>query len=179
VKAGSSAGVPPAGFWEKIFSKRSPSPRIMLHSANGGNIAKTKWFFDNVTQRRIPFDVIGLSYYPRWHGTLTNLHDNLAATEAAYHKDVIIVETGYNSRPTSDSAGRTWPFPETPDGQRDFLEAVTHVALQNKDCKGVFWWEPASERANAREFFDENGNSLPALNVFDNYALPSPCAGQK
>ena len=151
----------------------------MLHTDTGGNLAKTKWFFDNVTERKIPFDVIGLSYYPRCHGTLMNLRENLAFTANEFHKDIFIVETGYNSRPTRESAGRIWPFPETPEGQRDFLDELTRIALQNEKCKGVFWWEPATEGVGAQEYFDENGNSLPVLNVFDKYALPLPRAGGK
>jgi arabinogalactan endo-1,4-beta-galactosidase len=44
--------------------------------------------------------------------------------------------------------------------------------------KGIFWWEPAvANRGGApssRGFFDENGNSLPALSVFDKYTRPAP-----
>ncbi len=35
-------------------------------------------------------------------------------------------------------------------------------------------WKPATGSHSARGFFDENGNSLPGLNVFDKYALPLP-----
>jgi arabinogalactan endo-1,4-beta-galactosidase len=40
--------------------------------------------------------------------------------------------------------------------------------------KGVFWWEPAGSRnIDMRSFFDEEGNSLPVLTVFDKYTRPS------
>ncbi len=153
-------------------------PRIMIHTDTGGNLAKTKWFFDNVKQRGISFDVIGLSYYPRWHGTLMDLRENLAFAANEYGKDVMIVETGYNWRTGNDFKGRVTPFPETPEGQRDFLDEVTRIALQTpgQGCKGIFWWEPATANrgGGARGFFDEDGNSLPALNVFDKYTLPLP-----
>ncbi len=156
-------------------------PRIMIHTDTGGNLAKTKWFFDNVKQRGIDFDVIGLSYYPRWHGTLMDLRDNLAFAASEYGKDVIIVETGYNWRPGNDFKGHTPPFPETPEGQRDFLDEVTRIALQTpgQRCKGIFWWEPATGNRSARGFFDEDGNSLPVLNVLDKYTLPLPRSAVK
>jgi arabinogalactan endo-1,4-beta-galactosidase len=158
------------------------TPKIMLHTDTGGNRGKTKWFFDNLSRYEIPFDVIGLSYYPRWHGTLMDLRENLAFTANTYHKDIMIVETGYNWRPTRESAGRVWPFPETPEGQREFLEEVTRLALQTPEqrCKGIFWWEPATAgQGDARGFFDEDGNPLPALSVFEKYTRPAPRTNNK
>jgi arabinogalactan endo-1,4-beta-galactosidase len=167
-------------WWQKHTGKMPvpPTPRIMIHTDTGGNVAKTKWFFDNLKQRDISFDVIGLSYYPRWHGTLMDLRENLAFAASTYGKDVMIVETGYNWRPGNDFKGHATPFPETPEGQRDFLDEVTRIALQTpgQRCKGIFWWEPATGNrgGGGRGFFDEDGNSLPVLNVFDKYALPLP-----
>ena len=154
----------------------NPPPRIMIHTDTGGNLAKTKWFFDNLRRYKISYDVIGLSYYPRWHGTLMDLRENLAFAASEYGKDVMIVETGYNWRPGNDFKGHAAPFPETPEGQRDFLDEVTRIALQTpgQRCKGIFWWEPATGNRGARGFFDEDGNSLPVLNVFDKYTLPLP-----
>jgi arabinogalactan endo-1,4-beta-galactosidase len=155
----------------------NPPPRIMIHTDTGGNVAKTKWFFDNLRRYKISYDVIGLSYYPRWHGTLMDLRENLAFAASEYGKDVMIVETGYNWRAGNDFKGRATSFPETPEGQREFLAALMQVALQTpgQHCRRIFWWEPATgNRGGARGFFDEDGNSQPALNVFDKYTLPLP-----
>jgi len=160
-------------------SGKAPQPKIMIHIDQGGSIAKTKYFFDKLNRYKIPYDVIGFSYYPWWHGTLMDLRDNLAFTANTYRKDIIIVETAYNWRPARESADRSGPFPESPEGQRDFLDELTRIALQTPDqrCKGIFWWEPAvGNRGNlvSRSFFDEDGNSLPVLNVFDKYTRPKP-----
>jgi arabinogalactan endo-1,4-beta-galactosidase len=107
-----------------------------------------------------------------------DLRENLAFASETYHKDVIIAETAYNWRPSRETIDRVGPFPETPEGQRDFLDAVTQVALQtpNQRCKGIFWWEPAAAGGGlvSRSFFDDDGNSLPVLNVFDKYTRPTP-----
>ena len=158
---------------------KSPPPKIMIHIDQGGSIPKTRYFFDHLNHYRIPYDVIGFSYYPWWHGTLMDLRANLAFTANTYHKDIIIVETAYNWRPARESADRVGPFPETPEGQRDFLAELTRVAFQTPDqrCQGIFWWEPAVGNRGSlvsRSFFDENGNSLPVLSVFDKYTRPSP-----
>jgi arabinogalactan endo-1,4-beta-galactosidase len=165
-------------WWQKQTGKKTPAPLIMIHTDTGGSVAKTKWFFDNLKQRGIDFDVIGMSYYPRWHGSLMDLRENLAFATKEYDKDVIIVETGYDWRAGNGFKGHMPPFPETPEGQRDFLDVLTQVALQTpgQRCTGIFWWEPAAGNrdAGSRGFFDEDGNSQPVLNVFDKYTLPLP-----
>jgi len=34
---------------------------------------------------------------------------------------------------------------------------------------GIFWWEPAVSRRGSRSFFDEKGNVLPVIQVFDKF----------
>ena len=162
-------------------SGTNPCPKIMIHLDTGGSFAKTKIFFDKFNSYKISHDVIGFSYYPWWHGSLMDLRENLAFTANTYGKDIIVVETAYNWKPARESSGRAGPFPETPEGQRDFLEEVTRVAMNtpNGRCKGVFWWEPAVGNRGglgSRGFFDENGNSLPVISVFDKYTRPAPRA---
>lgn len=158
----------------------NPRPKIMIHVDHGGEVQKTKYFFDKLNSYHIPYDVIGFSYYPWWQGTLMDLRQNLAFTAREYGKDVIVVETAYNSRPARESSGSLEPFPETPDGQREFLDAVTHIVMDVPDGrgKGVFWWEPATANrsggASSRGFFDADGNALPVLTVFDQYTRPAP-----
>jgi len=158
---------------------KNPCPKIMIHIDQGGSIAKTRYFFDKLESYGIRYDVIGFSYYPWWHGTLMDLRDNLAFTARTYHKDIIVVETAYNWRSARETADRTGPFPETPEGQRDYLDELTRIVLQTPDqrCKGIFWWEPAVGGRSgliSRSFFDEEGNSLPVLAVFDRYTRPVP-----
>jgi arabinogalactan endo-1,4-beta-galactosidase len=118
---------------------------------------------------------MGFSYYPWWHGSLTDLRENLAFAAHEYGKDVMVVETAYYWKPNRETEGRPGPFPETPEGQRDFLDAVTRtvMAVPDERGKGVFWWEPAVTGGLAgRGFFDEAGESLPVLTVFDQYTRP-------
>jgi arabinogalactan endo-1,4-beta-galactosidase len=154
-------------------------PKIMIHFDQGGSSAKTKYFFDRLNHYGISYDIIGFSYYPWWHGTLMDLRENLAFTAKAYDKDVIVVETAYYWKPNRETADRVGPFPETPEGQRAFLDELTRVvlAVPGGRGQGVFWWEPAVGNRGglgARSFFDENGNSLPILSVFDKYTRPAP-----
>jgi len=157
----------------KDASGAASRPRILLQFAEDGQTASTQYFFDKIEACKIPFDVIGFSYYPWWHGNLDQLRSNLAFAAHRYHKPIFVVETAYYWKPNSETRGKPLPFPETPEGQRDFLDAVTRAVMATPDGlgHGVFWWEPAVKGGlAARGFFDNSGNALPALNVFDHLA---------
>ncbi len=148
-----------------------PRPLIMIHIDKGGNRKATKYFFDKLNSYGVGYDVIGQSYYPWWQGTLLDLRENLAFMAAEYQKDIIVVETAYNWRP-AEYRNKPAPFPETREGQKDFLEEVNRAVLATPDNrgKGVFWWEPAvAGRRNARGMFDNDGNALPVITVFDRF----------
>jgi arabinogalactan endo-1,4-beta-galactosidase len=148
-----------------------PGPRIMIHIDKGGNKAATKWFFDKLNGYGIKFDVIGQSYYPWWHGSILDLRENLAFMANEYHKDIIVVEAAYNWAPR-EYTKKAPPFPESPEGQRDFWEEVNRAVMATPYGlgKGVFWWEPAVSGARGgRGFFDKDGNALPVMSVFDKF----------
>ena len=150
---------------------------IMIHVDQGGKRSVCEWFFDHLQQHQVPFDVIGLSYYPFWHGALTDLSDNLAGLAGRYGKPIIVVETAHYWR---GDARATAPYPNTPEGQRDFLTDLikTVHATPNDLGDGVFYWAPEwiqgqrwqgpdwSPDCESRALFDTDGNALPALNAF-------------
>jgi arabinogalactan endo-1,4-beta-galactosidase len=148
----------------------APRPQIMIHIDRGGDLATTKSFLNHCREFDIEYDVIGQSYYPWWHGSLDDLRHNLAFMANEYEKDIILVEVAYNWH-TAEYRDQPGPFPETPEGQRAFLEAVHQVVVNTPHGrgKGIFWWEPAVPRSPiaSRGMFDGDGNALPVINVFD------------
>jgi arabinogalactan endo-1,4-beta-galactosidase len=157
----------------EMGSGEQATPRIMIHIDRGGDSARTKYFFDKLATYNIRFDVIGQSYYPWWHGSLDDLRANLEFMARDYKKDIIVVEAAYCWRPT-EYTKRPGPFPETPEGQAQFLDEVNRVVQQTPGGfgKGVFWWEPAvTGPLVSRGFFDESGNALPVVRVFDKFTL--------
>lgn len=152
----------------------APMPQIMIHIDRGGDKQATKAFFDKFATYHISFDVIGQSYYPWWHGSLNDLRENLDFMARAYRKDIIVVEAAYNWRP-AEYTGKAAPFPETPEGQREFFDQVNRIVMNTPDNrgKGLFWWEPAvapnARGIASRGMFDSNGNALPVLTVFDRF----------
>lgn len=145
-------------------------PLIMVHIDRGGDKDRTKAFFDKWHSYDIDYDVIGQSYYPWWHGSLLDLRENMVFMANEYQKDIILVEVAYNCEP-AEYRDRPAPFPETPEGQRQFLEAVHQIVLATPGNrgKGVFWWEPATRRGGRRTMFDRENRALPVLSVFERY----------
>jgi arabinogalactan endo-1,4-beta-galactosidase len=144
-------------------------PKIMIHIDKGGDIDATRWFFSNLAAAHVNFDVIGQSYYPWWEGSLNDLRANLNFMAKEYRKPIIVAETAYSWHPDNYTK-KPGPFPETPEGQRAFLEALAKVVAATPDGlgRGIFWWEPAVRGPLSRRgLFDDHGDSLPALDVFD------------
>lgn len=136
---------------------------IMIHLDNGGNNELYRRWFDNYIKRGEDFQVIGLSYYPFWHGTLDMLEQNLNDIAVRYGKELIIAEVsmGYTMEDykkyekLSDEERKGYAtrqelvdkleYPMTKEGQADFmadfLNRISHIA-DNKG-RGFYYWEPA------------------------------------
>ncbi len=172
----------------------SPETQVMLHIAEGGDNDVARWWFDNIKRKEVPFDVIGISYYPYWHGSLAELQFNLNDISARYDRDVIVVETAYAFTGQDDDgfpniANETLMIPQypyTPEGQRDMLRNVISVvrAADHGRGIGVFYWDatwiavdgngwdntnPAEGNAwENQALFDFEGKALPALDEYLN-----------
>ena len=160
--------------------------KVMIHIDKGGNRNVSRLFFGALARRDVRFDVIGLSYYPFWHGTLPELKDNIAFLFKTYHKDVMVAETGYD---WNGGEQGTLPFPPTPAGQEAFLRALLQTVASTPGGRGVFYWAPEwvmgqkwagpdwSRTWENRALFDTSGNVLPGLRAFDLNAPAPPVSG--
>jgi arabinogalactan endo-1,4-beta-galactosidase len=171
----------------------SSSTRIMLHIANGGDNAGTRWWFDQAVAHGVPFDVIGLSHYVYWHGTLAALQRNLNDVSARYGKDVVVAETAYGftlaqgdaeSNIFTSALQRAGGYAATAQGQAAMLRDIFNVvrAVPNGRGLGVFYWEPtwtvvpgngwdptnprSGNQWENQAVFDYSGRALPAASVF-------------
>ncbi|MHC4559358.1 MAG: glycoside hydrolase family 53 protein [Planctomycetota bacterium] len=159
--------------------------RIVLHIHCGGDWSKTKWFFENIEKQRVPYDIIGLSYYPWWHGSMEDLRENLSNTASTFDKDIFVVETAYPNRSvrfskSKEDKDKNMNWPMTPVGQKTFLEELIGTVRQTPKGHGlgVLWWYPESIPVKdlrvwyggANALFDSDGNTLPAVNAFKEIA---------
>jgi arabinogalactan endo-1,4-beta-galactosidase len=130
----------------------SPSTKVVLHLANGGDNGAFRWWFDNITARGVPFDVIAASYYAYWHGSLGDLQYNLDDVAQRYGKEVLVAETAY---PFTLGWKDGWPnvigtpeqlvagYPATPQGQAANLRDVLSIvrAVPGGRGLGAFYWD--------------------------------------
>jgi len=152
---------------------------IMIHTDTGGSQQKTETFFRNILDNGVTFDMIGLSYYPWWHGTLDDLKNSLNYVSAQYDHDIILVETAYYSNgyyPKPDQ----WiidyqPYPPTEQGQYDFLVELNSILKTYPKVKGVFYWKPdgmvvegSEVHYLGRSLFDEKGNAYKGICAWKN-----------
>jgi arabinogalactan endo-1,4-beta-galactosidase len=155
-----------------------PPPKIMVQIDRGGDWPGTRWFFDNLRQQQVPFDLIGQSYYPFWHGSLDAPRNCLTNTAARYGKPVVVAETAF---PWSNSTN-IFGIPATPDGQVDFVIELAKIvnALPGGAGLGIIWWGTEYQRLpgvglagfDRRSFFDATGNVLPVAGALGQLTAP-------
>ena len=145
-------------------------PKIVVHIDRGGDWNTTKWFFDNLNSQGVSYDIIGESYYPFYHGPLSNVTACVANAAQRYGKPVIVAETDW---PWIYSTN-IYSIPASADGQVQFIDTLGRIMKKapNKFGAGIFWWGAEYQWPNANEagvgtrsFFGENGNLLPAADA--------------
>lgn len=163
--------------------------RVMLHFDHGGDNVDSRTFFGNLADRGVRFDVIGLSYYPFWHGTLRDLRANVDDLAGQFDKDIVVAETQYAwTLANGDSTGNfVWQrsqlsrgYPASPGGQLSLENDVQSIlaAVPDGHGLGVFYWEPewvpgvgwepgAGTPNDNLTLFDFQGRALPSVGVYE------------
>ena len=172
---------------------------IMMHYDQGGNNGLSQAFFQNLSAEGVPFDVIGLSYYPFFHGTISAMRQNVDALATQFHKPIVIAETQYpwtlanGNSPIGDSTGNfVWQpsqlstgYPASPGGQLSFVTDELSILAQVPGGlgAGLFYWAPdwipgvpwepgtgvGTPNANLT-LFNSQGVALPSIGIFRNPA---------
>src|SRR6185437_5410986 len=122
--------------------KVDPSIVTLLHIALGGQNAESEFFIYNMMKRGVSFDVIGESYYPKWHGMLEDLQTNLDLLHKKYQKPVIVAEYSQLKKEVNKIA----------------------FSIPGNQLKGTFIWEPLNTWESV---FDKDGKSNKYLNQYD------------
>lgn len=165
----------------------APGAEVLLHLAEGGDNDAFRWFFDNAESHGVPYDAIGLSYYPFWHGPLTGLESNMHDLAERYRRPMYLVETAY---PFTIENGDDWDnivsdpepvagHPASPGSQSSMLEAIADVVkgVPDRLGRGVFWWEATWTAVEGNGWDPEdpstgNGWENQALFDYESRALP-------
>ena len=132
-----------------------PAPKIVLHLTNhGSGVQHLQWWYSQAQAQGVPFDVIGLSFYGYWHGSLATLQSGATTLLGQFPgKQLLVVETAYPFTTAADDAhpnvvgpDQLVPgFPATEAGQASYLRAIQNVVAGLPDGRGlgVVYWEGA------------------------------------
>ena len=129
----------------KACREECPQAKIVLHSERVPKTDVLTDYFNRMQQNAIDYDVIGLSYYPAYHGSIATLESAIKTLEAkGYGKEIMVVETGYSyawalAGTTFDYTG-TYPYTE--EGQRRFTADLVGMLSRHSSVTGLFWWWP-------------------------------------
>ena len=135
----------------------SRSALVALHFTNPENKNAMKWFADYLNEYQVDYNVFAVSYYPYWHGSLSNLTNVLDYVATTYNKYTMVAETSYayDLRDTdghnntvsqwNNNTGENLLWEFTPQGQAEEVRAVMNAVnnVSNGKGLGVFYWEGA------------------------------------
>lgn len=143
-----------------------PNILVALHFTNPESAGRYASYAQTLKNNNVDYDVFASSYYPFWHGTLSNLTSVLKQVAGTYGKKVMVAETSYaytaddgdgHGNTAPQSSGQTLDYPISVQGQansvRNVIEAVANVGEAGI---GVFYWEPAWLPVGPRVNLEQN-----------------------
>ena len=164
-----------------------PDAKIILHTERVPRTNVLLNFYTQMKNRSVDYDIIGLSYYPYYHGALSALTGAIdLMTNSFPSKDIMIVETGYSYHYNVGDIDFSSTWPLSAEGQRQYTADLINAIKPYSKVKGLFWWFPEANEYglggshwselhvndnwyNAGLWNHETGRALPALYELKNF----------
>ena len=116
---------------------------------------------DEAVPAGVDYDIIGLSYYPFWHGDLKQLSKTLSTLATRFpDKPVQIVETAYyynyfpENNPSYTNTTGTWPA--TSAGQSAFVVDLCAELVKHDNVTGLYYWFPEENGSGGAYWSEAN-----------------------
>ena len=130
-----------------------PESKVMLHLDYGTDNELYRKWFGGIEPYNLDYDIIGMSYYPFWNGSIEALVSNMNDMVDTYKKEILITETsigyttdslGCNGMVFSEELESKTVYPATQKGQELFMKELCRAVRGVNDNKGigVVYWEP-------------------------------------
>ena len=157
----------------------SPNSKIIIHYAGLNQVNE---FYSELNN--LDYDIIGLSYYPIWHGKeLLQLDETLKSLSKNFNnKKIIIAETAYPftldwNDWTNNILGQEDQlilpeYPATPQGQAQFINTLKNIVAKTPNGIGFCYWGAELIAWKGEEAEDASSWENQALFDFENQALP-------
>lgn len=157
-----------------------PDAKVILHTERTQQPNVLTNFYNQMANANIDYDIIGLSYYPSWHGNLSTLETALNALNSSFaDKDIMIVETGYPYAWAipGTTFDYTSVYPYSDAGQNSFTADLITLLNKYDNVTGLFWWwmeynakgTSLSGWYNAPLFDSRTGCATSALSTMRNF----------
>lgn len=141
-----------------------PRAKIILHTERVAKTSIMLNFYNQMRDKQVDYDIIGLSYYPYFHGALSVISNALNNVANNYpDKDIMIVETGYSYHYKVGDMDYSSTWPLTYEGQRKFTADLIARIKPYCQVKGLFWWFPEANE------YGLGGSLWNILHVNDNW----------
>lgn len=161
-----------------------PDTKVLVHYANPEN---SSWFFQVLKDEEVHYDMIALSYYPRWHGkSLENIARSMLELHQTFRKPIVIAETAYPfTLGWADQTNNLVGLPDqlisgysaTQEGQYHFMLRIRRMIASIPGGQGFCYWAPewvafkGPEATNGSPWenmalFDFNFKAVKAIRVF-------------
>ena len=164
----------------KACREECPKAQIIIHTEKAGDWNITHSYYQHLRQQKVDYDIIGLSYYPMWHGTIPNLGKNLQQLADSFpDKPVMIVETAayysHENDPWAQPDQYAEFYPISKEGQAQFTRELVTELKKHNNVTGLFWWFPEENAfgnhvvkgwLNRGLFDNHTGCAMPALYIF-------------
>lgn len=150
-----------------------PTSQIIIHTERVAQVNVLSNFYQRMKELNIDYDIIGLSYYPYFHGKMGQLDSALSTLEKEFpEKPIMIVETGFPYAWEVPGTDQKVDYDYTTEGQEKFAKELVETLLSHPNVNGLFWWwlEYNAFGSNLKEdwynaplFDSRTGKVTPAL----------------
>ena len=122
---------------------------VAVHYTNIDDMKKLDTLLTGLQVKEIDYDIVGLSFYPYWHGTMDDLKNAITHIRNSYGKKVYVAENAY-CYTAEDGDGSANSVEGTDDLAEGYSASVQGQANEVRDvcaaaseagAEGVFYWE--------------------------------------
>ena len=122
---------------------------VAVHYTNIDDMKKLDTLLTGLQVKEIDYDIVGLSFYPYWHGTIEDLKNAIIHIRYTYGKKVYVAENAY-CYTAEDGDGSANSVEGTDDLAEGYSASVQGQANEVRDvcaaaseagAEGVFYWE--------------------------------------
>lgn len=122
---------------------------VAVHYTNIDDMKKLDTLLTGLQVKEIDYDIVGLSFYPYWHGTMDDLKNAIIHIRDTYGKKVYVAENAY-CYTAEDGDGSANSVEGTSDLAEGYSASVQGQANEVRDvcaaaseagAEGIFYWE--------------------------------------